>query len=216
MDKIKAFLKKLPPYAYFMALTLVLVVIDLITKWACQLNLTPGVPVEVIPNFFYLNLSYNTKIAFSLGIEGVGGRVINILISLVFSVGVPLYWIKKDKTWNTFYRIVAMLIFAGAVGNLIDRAFYWTGTTGFDGVIDFAQFYLGGGPSKGVSFLNPFATFNIADAYLVVGVLLLVVYVIVDAIKNRDRSLESDPRIRKEETQEPKTEESHEDDKPQQ
>ena len=194
---MKAFLKKLPVWAYFFAGAFVLVMIDLATKWIAQNNLTPNTRVEVIPNFLYWTLSYNTKIAFSLGIDGVWGRVLNIAISLVMSVAIPWYWIVHDKKWTTFPRIIAMLVFAGAVGNLIDRSFYWSATTGFDGVIDFVQFYLGGGPGNPSSFVNPFATFNLADAFLVIGVVLMIVYMIVDAVKNRDRSLESDPRLEK-------------------
>ena len=194
---MKAFLKKIPLIVYFLAGSFLLVVLDFAIKWAVQLNCTPGVPIEVIKNFFYINLSYNTKIAFSIGIEGVGGRILNISISLLMSVGITAYWIKTDKKQKPLLRVILMLILAGAVGNLIDRAFYWKGTSGFDGVIDFAQFYLGGGPSSPASWVNPFATFNLADAYLVVGVIILLVYEIVDMIKNRDRSLEADPRLEK-------------------
>ena len=194
---MKTFLQKIPRIAYFLAGAFLLVVLDLAIKWAVQLNCTPGVPIEVIKNFFYINLSYNTKIAFSIGLEGVGGRILNISISLLMSIGITSFWIKTDKKQKPLIRVILMLILAGAVGNLIDRAFYWQGTSGFDGVIDFAQFYLGGGPSSPASWVNPFATFNLADAYLVVGVIILLVYEIVDMIKNRDRSLEADPRLEK-------------------
>ena len=194
---MKQWLKKLPIWVYFFVGAAVLVGIDLLTKWIAQNNLTPNQRVEVIPNFLYWTLSYNTKIAFSLGIDGVGGRILNIAISLVMSVAIPWYWIAHDKKWGNFARVIAMLIFAGALGNLIDRSFYWSATTGFDGVIDFVQFYLGGGPGKPTSFVNPFATFNLADAFLVIGVILMIIYIIIDAVKNRDRSLESDPRLQK-------------------
>ena len=215
---MKDILKKIPLIAYFLAGAFLLVVLDFALKWAVQNSCQPGLPVELIPNFLYINLSYNTKIAFSIGIEGVGGRILNISISLIMSVGISLYWLKKDKTFPMFLRVVFMLILAGAVGNLIDRAFYWQGTSGFDGVIDFVQFYLGGGPSKSVNFINPFATFNFADAYLVIGVFMLIGYEIYDTIKNRDRSLEVDPRLEqkpepKATEEEAKPEEGKEEDK---
>ena len=205
---MKEFFKKIPLIAYFMAGAFLLVVLDFALKWAVQNSCQPGNPVALIPNFLYINLSYNTKIAFSIGIEGVGGRILNISISLVMSVLISWYWLKKDKTFNKFLRVVFMLILAGAVGNLIDRAFYWSGTTGFDGVIDFVQFYLGGGPSKAINFINPFATFNFADAYLVIGVFMLLGYEIYDAIKNRDRSLEVDPRLEQKPEEKAKPEEA--------
>ena len=188
---MKEFFKKIPPFAYFMALTAILFLIDIITKWIVQNNCTPGVPITVIPNFWYINLSYNTGIAFGLKIDNVFGRILNITISLVMSGAIFAYWFIKRKKFTPFMNVIATLMLAGAVGNLIDRAFYWSGTTGFNGVIDFMQFYLGGGPSKSINFMNPFATFNLADAYLVVGVILMIIYMIIDAYKHRDRSYET-------------------------
>ncbi|MBO5529704.1 MAG: signal peptidase II [Bacilli bacterium] len=179
-----------------LGIALALILIDLLTKWLVQ-NLVPlGQPVEVIKNFFYINKSYNIAIAFSLGSQlGVGGRVINISISVIMSVIIFGYWLTHNHKMNGFEKTIAILLAAGAVGNLIDRAFYWEATTGFNGVIDFFQFYLGGGPNANVSFVNPFATFNFADACLTIGILLLIVYLIIDAIRNRDTSLSKDPRL---------------------
>ena len=106
----------------------------------------------------------------------------------------------KDNTFGNKERVCAMLLASGAIGNLIDRAFYWVPITGFDGVIDFIQFYLGGGPSQGTSFINPFATFNLADSYLTIGIIYLIVLMVLDSIKeNKNRKSEwtEDPRLTK-------------------
>lgn len=168
----------------FSSLCLFLFVMDIISKWLCQIFVKEGKPIQIIPNFLYVSLYHNTKIAFSLGIDGVAGRSINIIISLVMSILISFYWIKNVTKFNYLEHATACLLLAGTAGNLIDRAFYWTNITGFDGVIDFIQFYLGGGPSKPISFLNPFAVFNFADAYLTIGVIMMLVILIVDAIKN--------------------------------
>lgn len=179
----------------FLGISVLLILIDLITKWAVELNTLAGEAIEVIPNFFYITKSYNTAIAFSLGSNwGVGGRALNIIISIVMSVVIYFYWITHDDKFRFWERFTAMLLAAGAVGNLIDRAFYWEGTVGFNGVIDFMQFYLGGGPSAPYNFFNPFATFNFADACITVGLFLLIAFIIIDMIKNRDTSLKNDPR----------------------
>ena len=62
---------------------------------------------------------------------------------------------------------------AGAFGNLIDRAFYWPKTTGFDGVIDWIIFKFGSWE---------FAMFNIADSCLVIGIIVVIVKMVVDEI----------------------------------
>ena len=182
---------------YFGLGSLALFLLDIISKWVVNNSLSLGDSIAVIPNFFYITLSYNTGAAFSLGSTwGVWGRILGIAISLIMSIALLWYWIKSNKKVKNFERLCLMLLVAGAVGNLVDRAFYWEATTGFNGVIDFLQFYLGGGPEKASSVVNPFATFNVADACLVVGVILMIGYFIYDAVKNgKNDPNEKDPRL---------------------
>lgn len=178
---------------------LLLVGIDLLTKWLAEIFLVEGELNAIIPNFLYFTKSYNTAVAFSLGssLPMPVGRAINITISVVMSVAILWYWILNDGRFNNFQRSIAMLLAAGAVGNLIDRAFYWEAITGFDGVIDFIQFYLGGGPSAPNNFVNPFATFNLADSYLTIGMIMLIVLMVIDMIKeSKNGGLSKDPRIK--------------------
>lgn len=181
----------------FFSVSILLVVLDFLSKWLVELNTVEGEAITVIPNFFYITKSYNIAIAFSLGSTwGVGGRVLNILISVILSVVIYWYWLTHDHKLRFWERFTAMLLGAGAVGNLIDRAFYWDITTGFNGVIDFFQFYLGGGPNNPVNFVNPFATFNFADACLTVGIVILLIILIVDMVSDaRKNSLSKDPRL---------------------
>ena len=169
-----------------------LLFLDLLSKWLVQSFAVPGQMIEVIPNFFYITLSYNTGIAFGLG-AGSGSRVVNILISIVMSLAIGGYYFYAFAKLKTFERIVGALLLAGAVGNFVDRAFYWESTTGFDGVIDFLSFYLGGGPSAKPSSVNPFATFNFADAYLTVGVILLIVVLVIDMVKPEKKAAQKQP-----------------------
>ena len=183
-----------------LGVALALVIVDLVTKWAVQLNVGVGFSnaIEVIPNFFYINKSYNIAVAFSIGETwGVGGRILNISISIVMSVLIFWYYLTHEDKLGRLEKVTAVLLGAGAVGNLIDRAFYWEAITGFNGVIDFFQFYLGGGPAAKQNFFNPFATFNFADACLTIGIVMLLIILIVDMIKNGDKSLEKDPRLQK-------------------
>ncbi|MBP5216925.1 MAG: signal peptidase II [Bacilli bacterium] len=183
----------------FAIMAVLLVVLDQVTKWLAQNALqVEGNKITVIDNFFYLALYHNTAVAFSIGEGlGVGGRVMNIIISIVMSAFFIAYSIIGRKKHDAFMKFLLMLLAAGAVGNLIDRAFYWENTVGFNGVIDLFQFYLGGGPGSaqtaGIPF-NPFPTFNMADSYLVIGIILFIVYLIVDSIKNRDKEEDNPPQ----------------------
>ena len=181
----------------FLCIAFAMVVLDFATKWLVQSFLGEGDAnrITIIENFFYINKSYNTAVAFSIGKGwGVWGRVLNIPISVVMSVAIFFYWLTHDHKMKIYERIIALLLGAGAVGNLIDRAFYWQGTTGFDGVIDFFQFYLGGGPGKAYSVVNPFATFNVADSYLTIGIIALLVVLIVGMIRGDKEMVKSEQK----------------------
>lgn len=193
----------------FAAISVLLIILDQATKWIVQNALKEeGASVCLISNFLYITLHHNTGAAFSFGSGTTWGRVLNIIISLAMSAFfIAYYVIARDKT-SIFMKVILCLLSAGAVGNLIDRAFYFEGIVGFDGVIDWIQFYLGGGPETASNFVNPFATFNLADSYLVIGVILFILYLILDSIKDNKRKQEeenaphvvsSDPDLHKDE-----------------
>jgi len=173
----------------FLWLGILLILIDQGTKWACQLSLDYDEPVTVIKNFFYITLSNNTGMAWSVGAGKAWGRALLIVISVVMSVAFYLYWRKNVEKETKPMNAALMLIFAGAFANLIDRAVYFfPKDSGYPyGVIDWIQFYLGGGPGANptglLKYLNPFPTFNIADAAIVVGIIFLIVLLIVRSIK---------------------------------
>ena len=179
-DKIINFLKWF--YRSYIWIAILVFVFDISTKWIVQnianVNNIPeeGLIATIIPNFFNIIIVHNLGAAFSLGANGdLIWRIIWILVSIIMSIGLSIYYYKTFKNNNVIYKISLMLMIGGAVGNLIDRAFYWESIVGFDGVIDFLDFEFGS--------LGHFATFNIADAALVIGVLLLIVIMIIEMIK---------------------------------
>lgn len=181
---------------FFAVFAGVMLILDFASKWIVQSLCVPGTHYQIIPNFLYVNLSYNTKIAFSLGFDGVGGRILNIVVSVLMSAAIIAYYVVDREKLKPFMKATLALLGAGALGNLIDRAFYWGGTTGFDGVIDFIQFYLGGGPAASSSGVNPFATFNWADSCLSIGVVMFIVYLVYDWIKHPSDDNTKDPRVK--------------------
>ena len=165
----------------FIWLMVLMFVIDIVTKWAVvnhfgveAMNLgirhDDAEVVTIIKNFCYIGGSINNKAAFSLG----PSRVWLLIISIVMSIGFIVFYILQYKKLNTVYKISMALMISGAVGNLIDRAFYWPSTTGFDGVVDWIIFVFWGWE---------FAMFNIADACLVVGIIIIVVEMLVEEVK---------------------------------
>ncbi len=165
----------------FIWLMVLLFVVDIVSKWAVvnhygvdlmnrQVHSTDSEVITIIKNFCYIGGAINNKAAFSLG----PSRVVLLIISIVMSAGFITFYILQYKKLNTVYKIALALMIAGAVGNLIDRAFYWPNTTGFDGVVDWIIFVFWGWE---------FAMFNIADACLVIGIIVILVEMLIEEVK---------------------------------
>jgi len=174
--------KKKGPFLYFLAwLPLLLVAIDQMSKWLVVKYVSPLIPssVEVIPHFFYITLTYNKGSSFGMGGDIPWMRYVFIVISWAASAGMLVYGIRNWRKKDTFIDVLLSFCLAGAVGNGIDRTFYWEGTVGFSGVIDFFQFYIFGyGEGK-----SSFAIFNVADMYLTCAIAVLIVLLIYREVK---------------------------------
>lgn len=172
----------------FLWLSVLVIALDLISKWAIVnfFRANPSVKenphissnsIEVIPNFFYLTLSFNKGSSFGMGDNVSWARYIFIVVSWVASIAIAIYWYKNLNKNDHIVDCILMLALGGALGNAIDRTFYWDNVVGFSGVVDFFQFYIFG-------FNNDsFAIFNVADAALVVAMVMVVVVLIVRSIK---------------------------------
>jgi signal peptidase II len=132
--------------------TVVVVVVaaDQLSKWWAVRRLTSG-PVHVIGTLD-LELSRNTGSAFSL-FQG-RGPLLALLAAVLVAVLGTLAW----RAPTTGRAAVLGLIAGGALGNLSDRVF--RGDHG--AVVDFVD-------------LHFWPTFNVADACITVGCILLVV-----------------------------------------
>ncbi len=124
-----------------------LVAVDQLVKYLVMTNIPPGEHVPFIPYIVELTYVTNTGAAFSIFSEHTWMLAI---VSLVMSVVLALaLW--KGLFKHPLGRLALTLLLAGAVGNLIDRAF-----RGF--VVDMFN----------VLFMR-FAVFNVADICVVVG-----------------------------------------------
>jgi len=134
---------------------LLLVVVDQISKHWVEAVLPYGQITSVFP-FFSLYRTHNTGIAFSLLNEfGAPGLVVMtiVIICLVLAL-----WSRVPRAQQLAHVGFALVI-AGAVGNLIDRA-----TLGY--VVDFLMVH-----TKTWSF----AIFNLADAFITIGAIAIIV-----------------------------------------
>lgn len=135
-------------------ISIILLCIDQISKLLVVNLLTKTDSITIIKNFFYLTYINNDGAAFSIL---VGKRIFLILIAVLVIVMLIRY-IKKNNIQNKLELVSISLIIGGSLGNLMDRVI-----RGY--VIDFLDFKI---------FNYNFPIFNLADTFIVIGVILLL------------------------------------------
>ena len=120
--------------------------------------------VEVIPSFFNLTYVQNYGAGFSI-LEGQ--RFLFLFITIV-AIIIFSYMLYKGKNSHIVYKTSLLLILGGTLGNFIDRIVHTY-------VVDFLDFII---------FGYDFPVFNIADSFLTIGVILLLIYTLFIEGKN--------------------------------
>lgn len=130
------------------------IAIDLITK-----ALLFNVDKTLIPGFISsrdVGGVLNTGGAWGI----LGDSTIFLIIITVIFIGIFIFFDYKWKIKTSIYTISISFIVGGAIGNLIDRIF-------LGGVRDFLYF----------EFYPSFPTFNVADSFLCIGIVLMLIYI---------------------------------------
>jgi len=128
--------------------------LDRLSKFLIRENLDLGESITVIGKFFHLTHITNTGIAFGMA---AGNNIFFIVISLVI-LSLLIYFFVKTRHPRELLPLA--LIASGAAGNIYDRIIYGS-------VCDFLEFNLGFPP------FNPWPIFNVADAMVTVGGVIL-------------------------------------------
>ena len=135
-------------------ITMLLVVIDQISKELINIYLRLNESVKIINNFFYITNAHNEGAAWSI----LSGNTL-ILIIITF---VSIYLIHKyTKEYKGIFKYI---LYGGIIGNLIDRIFY-----GY--VRDFIDFRI---------FNYNYPVFNISDICIFIGIFILVIKIVKD------------------------------------
>jgi signal peptidase II len=138
-----------------LAVAVVTLVLDQLTKWAALATLQPGQPISVTA-FFNLVMVWNRGVSF--GMFGSGGALAPWLLSgLALAVVIALVvWLRR--TDQVLTGLGLGLVIGGAAGNVIDRV-------RFGAVVDFLDFHLAG---------YHWPAFNLADSAICVGAALML------------------------------------------
>ena len=140
----------------WLALSAIIVVVDLATKAWISAVFAPGEVLRVTP-FFNLVLVYNTGAAFSF-LAGAGGWQRWFFMAVSIVVSIAIVWMLSRRDNHPMVSAALALVLGGALGNLYDRV-----TLGK--VVDFVQLHAAG-------YYWP--AFNVADSAITIGVVLLV------------------------------------------
>ncbi len=142
-----------------LSVAFVVFVVDQLVKWIVTGPLgisSLGAVREIVPIF---DLRFVPNVGVSLGLLPAGGataRWLLVAFTAAIAVGVAI-WMTREK--NRADQAALGLVLGGAVGNILDRA-----RLGY--VVDYADLHFGE--------WRPFLVFNVADAAITIGVLILL------------------------------------------
>ncbi len=151
-------MRNLPKAGFGAAIALFLT--DQLSKWAVTkpLGIDSLGDSQTITSFF--DLRFVPNIGISLGLLPADGHLTRwalVLLTGAIAIGVAV-WMTREK--NPADQVALGFVLGGAIGNILDRI-----RLGY--VVDFADLHIGE--------WRPFLVFNVADAAITVGVLVLLV-----------------------------------------
>ena len=153
---------------FLIGIIIAIVALDQWSKWLIRTNFSLYHSEPIIQDFFHLTYVTNEGMAF--GLELPGGKLILLVLTIILTILLAVYlWNEKDGHPLNKYGLA--LILSGAIGNLIDRAY-------FGKVVDFLDFMIGD---------FHWYVFNIADSAVTIGMIIYILYSIIEdriTIKN--------------------------------
>ncbi len=143
----------------------VLIILDQFTKFLVNAHIPKNQFLPIIDGFFRITHIRNPGVAFGLFSESPSTvkLIVFVVFSLVAIVAILVFF-HQTPPEKKFVHLALILIFSGAIGNLIDRVMYHE-------VIDFLDFYVG---------TYHWPAFNIADSCITIG----VVFMFADLIRH--------------------------------
>ena len=150
-----------------MLLSSIVFLLDRIIKTIVSISLDLEQGIIIIDDFLTIMHVHNYGAAFSIL---KGSRWLFIILSFIILNVIFIFFINGKKL-NNIKIIIYSLLLGGIIGNLIDRILY-----GY--VIDFLDFNI---------FGHDFAIFNLADTFIVISVILLILVGDKDGIFSRKK-----------------------------
>jgi signal peptidase II len=140
----------------YLAIAMIILLLDQLSKWSALSNLQMGVPEYVLPFMNWL-LLFNPGAAFSFLAQGSGWqRWFFTILGLVACI--YIIWLLRKSQNDKLLCVALSLILGGAFGNVLDRIM-------FGAVVDFIDLH----------YANwHWPAFNIADSAICIGAALII------------------------------------------
>lgn len=194
-----------------LSIIFLVLIVDQILKIWIKTHMFIGQEYNVLGNWFIIHFTENNGMAFGMELSVSYGKIILSLFRVLAVIGIGWYLLKIIKAKGTNIAIISLsLIFAGAIGNILDSAFYGLifNDSSFeiakmfpkDGgyatflhgkVVDMLYFPIlhGQFPSwfpiwSNESFVFFRPVFNFADSSITIGVILIILFQKQVYIKN--------------------------------
>lgn len=187
-----------------LAVIIPLLIADQVLKVVVKTHMFLGQEIPVFGNWFILHFIENEGMAFGMKWGGATGKILLSVFRILAAIAIGYYTLLQvSKSAGTFKIITLSLIFTGALGNIIDSCFYgmiftestfYQVATAFSSQGGYASFLHGkvvdmfyfplidthlpdwlpfwGG--EHFVFFRP--VFNLADASISTGVILMLVF----------------------------------------
>ncbi|KKB42289.1 signal peptidase II [Bacillus thermotolerans] len=146
-------------------LALLVILLDQWTKWLIVKSMEIGESIEIVRDFFYITSHRNRGAAWGM----LEGQLWLFYIITVIVVAGIIYYMQTEAKDKPLIKISLAFLLGGAIGNFIDRLFRKE-------VVDFLNTYI---------FSYDFPIFNIADASLTIGVILLMAAMLIEDKKEK-------------------------------
>ncbi|MGX7111381.1 signal peptidase II [Gemella cuniculi] len=133
-----------------------LILLDQLSKNFIVNNFTLGESKELIANFFSITSHRNRGAAWGIMQDS---RLFFLVVTIIFLAILSYYLFSQRGKLTNLDKCTFALIYAGAIGNFMDRLIRFE-------VVDFLDFKI---------FGYDFPIFNLADCFICVGVAFLVI-----------------------------------------
>jgi len=152
-------------YLFLFVISSALIVIDQYTKFMVTLHIPLNYSVKVVEGFFNLTHIRNSGVAFGIFSEQNSELkpYLLIFVSIIAIMAILVIFHQTEKN-KRLVQTGLVLVFSGAIGNLIDRVLHKE-------VIDFIDFFVEN---------QHWPAFNVADSCITIGVMLMVADMLVN------------------------------------